>query len=259
MHLTGLDFIFWAAGFAAHLVLLGVLLIRRRFRVCPIFTALIVTNIVRTITLYIVLLSWNRAGYFYTFWSFGIVDTMIELSVVYEMYSLTFRPLGSWPRDVRSALVCVVTLSVAVAAGLTWLAVPSGRLWVQVVVIKSDFFSAAFMSGLFVGMIFLSVRAGLPWKTHVARIAQGFGAYSMIEVLIETGHICFGLGAKSSTYTALSHFRMSAYLFCVSYWILMLWRNAPEPKRLPEQLHGQLIQLRNMVDANLNGLRARRR
>ena len=87
MHLTGLDLLFWAAGFGAHLILLAVLLIRRRFKAFPVFTAFILSNIARTVALYFVERVGSRASYFYTFWSLGILDTLLQLAVVYEMYS----------------------------------------------------------------------------------------------------------------------------------------------------------------------------
>jgi len=259
MHLTGLDLLFWAAGFGAHLVLLAVLVIRRRFKVFPIFTAFTFANVVRTAALYLVQIYGTRFSYFFTYWSLAVLDTVLQLSVVYEMYSLTFRPLGRWAKDLHGAFVWLVTGSIAIAAGLTWLATPNAPLWMQVVMIKGSFFASACMSELFVGMVVLAVKSGLPWKTHVARISQGFGLYSIVDVLIEAGHSYFGLEHNSQAYTTLSHFRMTAYLLCVSWWIVMLWRNAPESRRLPDNMRGQLIQLQNMVYSDLEKIRARKR
>ena len=159
------------------------------------------------------------------------------------MYFRTFRPLGQWARDIRGALSWLLVAIVAVAAGLTWLAAPPVRLWMQAVVIRSNFFSSVCLSELFVGMIVLSVKSGLPWKSHVARISQGLGVYSGIDLLIETGH---------------SYFRMSAYLVCVAYWIIMLWRNAPEPRKLPDGLRGKLTRLQHLVDSDLDKIRVRK-
>ena len=259
MHLTGLDLLFWAAGLGAHLILLCVLLIRRRFKVFPIFTAFIAANIGRTIALYFVRLYGGKTTYFYTFWLLGVLDTLLQLSVVYEMFFLTFRPLGEWAEDVRGAFVWLVTLSIAIAAALTWLATPHARLWMQVVVIKGNFFSSVCMSELFVGMVVLAVKAGLPWKTHVARISQGLGVYFLVDVLIEAGHSYFGVDGNIQTYTMLSHFRMIAYLICVAYWTIMLWRKEPDLRKLPQSLRGQLSQLQNMVDPELYRIRARKR
>jgi hypothetical protein len=107
-------------------------------------------------------------------------------------------------------------------------------------------------------MIVLSVKSGLPWKSHVARISQGLGVYSGIDLLIETGHSYFGAGRNTQVYAVLSHFRMSAYLVCVAYWIVMLWRNAPEPRKLPDSLRGQLIRLQRSVDSDLDKIRVRK-
>jgi hypothetical protein len=128
---------------------------------------------VRTVALYFVEQHGSKASYFYTFWSLGLLDTGLQLAVVYEMYSRTFRPLGRWARDIRSTLSWLLVAIVIVAAGLTWLAAPPVRLWIQAVVIRSNFFSSVCLTELFVGMVYLSVESGLPWKTHVARVSQG--------------------------------------------------------------------------------------
>jgi hypothetical protein len=98
---------------------------------------------------------------------------------------------------------------------------------VQAVIIRGNLFSAALMSELFAGMVALSVTVGLPWKTHVANIAQGFGIYSIIDVLVEAAHSYFGLGRDTRAYDDLSHARIAVYLACTLYWIIMLWREAP--------------------------------
>jgi hypothetical protein len=259
MHLTGLDLVFWAAGFLGHIALLFVLWIRRRARVFPLFTALIAINVIRTSALYLVMHYGTKHAYFYAYWSLAVVDTALQLSVVYEMASHVFRPFGEWALDVRSSLLWLICGSIAVASGLTWLATPVTRIWMQAVVIKGSFFSSALMSELFVGMIALSVTAGLPWKTHVTRISQGLGVYSMIDVLIEGGHSYFGLSHGTQTYIALSHLRMGIYLVCIVYWIVMLWRDAPQPRELSANMRRQLFTLQRGVEYDLRKLRSWRR
>ncbi len=259
MHLTGLDLLFWVAGLGAHLILVSVLFVRGRFRAFPIFTAFTVANIARTAGLFLVMRYGSNGSYFGTYWSLGILDTLLQLAVVYEMYSLTFRPFGRWAPDVQGELVWLLAGSMAIAAALTWLATPPVRHWMQGVVIKGSFFSSACMSQLFVGMVALSVKAGLPWKSHVARISQGLGIYSIVDVLIEAGHSYFGVAGNIQAYTTLSHVRMGAYLLCVAYWIVMLWRNAPDSRKLPETMRGQLFQLQKIVDSEARSTRARRR
>jgi hypothetical protein len=259
MHLTGIDLVLWAASFIGHLTLLLVLIIRHRVKLFPFFTALIAANIVRTIALYAILHYGTKSDYFYTYWSLAIVDVILQLCVVYEMSAHIFRPLGVWAKDVRRIFIWLIGGSVVVAAALTWLATPKTRLWMQSVVIKGSFFSAALMSELFVGMMALSVAVGLPWKTHVGKIVQALGFYSMVDVFIEAGHSYFGVGHDIRIYAELSHLRIAIYLVCLIYWNTALWKEAPAPRRLPEDMRVRLFSLYQSVEYDLRKLRLWRR
>jgi hypothetical protein len=258
VHLTGIDLLFWAGSFLGHILLLSVLFIRRRAKEFPFFTTLISANIVRTIVLFLIQQYGTKADYFYTYWSLAVLDVILQLGVVYEMTSRIFRPLGEWASDIKLSLVVWIAGSIALAAGLTWLASPPTRLWIQTAMIRGNFFSASLLSELFVGMIVLSVTAGLPWKTHVARISQGLGIYSVCTVLIEAARIYFGLKRGTYTYDELSHTRIAVYLVCIVYWIIMLWREAPQPREMTEQMRRQPLELQRDVRHQLQSLRSRR-
>ena len=258
MHLNGLDLLFWVAGLAGHVALLFVLLWKKRAARFPIFTTLIAMNVVRTVILYGVLTFGTRRQYFYSYWSLTMVDAVLQFSVVYEMAAHAFRPLGAWARDVGDRMIGLIGLSLAIAGGLTWLASPPTRLWMQTVVIKGNFFSEVCMSELFVGISALSVTSGLPLKTHAAKIAQGLGAYSIFEVLIEGGHNYFGVLRDNHVYQVLAHVRMTAYISCVCYWIVMLWREEPAPRLLTPEMRSQLSELRRRVQEDLERLRSGR-
>ena len=258
MHLTGLDLVFWAASFAGHVTLLLVLFLRHRVKAFPLFTTFIAANILRTVALYLIVRFGSRATYFYTYWYLAILDVALQLCVVYELASSIFRPMGAWAKDVRRSFVLLGSLSIVVAAALAWLASPPTVLWMQTVMIKGNLFSASLMSELFVSMIAISVTVGLPWKTHVARIAQGLGLYSIVDVLVEAAHSYFGLGHDTRTYDNLSRLRIAVYLACTAYWIVMLWREAPEPRSLSQQMHSDLLLLQQRIGYKLQGLRSRR-
>jgi hypothetical protein len=258
MQLTGVDLFFWAASFLGHLILLFVLLKRHRAELFPFFTTLILTNILRTITLFVVVRHGTRDNYFYTYWSLAVLDTILQLCIAYEMASHVFRPLGVWASDVRKSFFWLLGSSVILACGLSWLASPPTRSVTQALVIKTNFFAAAWMSELFVGMMALSVRVKRPWNTHVASISKGFGVYSIVDVVIETGHTYFGVRQSTETYTALSHVRIAVYLCCVLYWIVVLWRDPPPSQQLTEQMRAQLSTLQRKVEYDLQSLRSRR-
>ena len=122
---------------------------------------------------------------------------------------------------------------------------------------RGNFFSSALQCELFVGMIAFSATANLPWKTHVARIAQGLGLYSLVGILTEAGHNV--LPRNTTLYETLSYVRMATYLICGSYWIVMLWMNAPALQELPEEMRHQLFTLQRGLAYDLRKLRALKR
>jgi len=259
MRLTSLDFLFWAAGFVSQIALLFVLWYRRRARVFPYFTALITLNVVRTTVLYFVLHHGTKAGYAHSYWSAAVLDVILQLCVVYEVASRVFRPLDIWASDVRSKFVWLLGLSFFVALGLSWLESPPARTWMQGFATKGNLFTAALQIELFVAMMALSISARLPWRTHVAKIAQGLGAYSLISVLFETGHSYYGMGRELPVFILLSHVRMAAYLGCVSYWIINLWSDERPAGAMTEQMRESMFALQVQVEYQLQNLRSRKR
>jgi hypothetical protein len=258
MHLTGLDLLFWGAGFLENLGLIFVLWYRRRAERFPFFTALITLVVIKSIVLYLVLRYGTKDGYFYTYWSLTILDTILQLCVVYEIASRVFRPLDVWAHDVRSSFVWLFSLSLSVAFVLTWLASPPARTWMQSFSTKGNLFTAALQSELFVAMMALSIHARLPWRTHVAKIAQGLGAYSLLAVLIETGHSYFGVGRELPAFIVLSHVRMAAYLACVNYWIISLWRKERPVRTMTPEMREKMFTLQMLLEYDLEDLRSRK-
>jgi hypothetical protein len=256
MHLTRLDLLLWTAGFCGHLVLLAVLFLRRQFRAFPMFTALITWNVLRTIWLYQTMHHRPQSTYFAEYWIFAALDTLLEVGVICDLAARTFGPSGKWEGKALARFVLIFAGSAVVAAALIALSTPPHWSWTQVLVIKGSLFSATWMSELFAGMLFLSVTAGLPWNTHVAKIAQGLGAYSLFDMLVEAGHSYFGAKWGSTLYADLSHLRIEAYLCCLIYWIVSLWSEAPEACGMTPEMREQLFTLLNRVEYDLRKLRS---
>jgi hypothetical protein len=259
MRLGGIDLLFWLLGFVAHLALLVVLVFRRRAERFPFFTALITLSVIRTIVLYLVLRYSSVDGYFYSYWSLSVLDTILQLCVVYEVASRVFRPLDVWAHDVRGSFVWLLGLSLSVAFLLTWMASPPARTWMQSFTTRGDLFTAALQSELFVAMMALSIHARLPWRTHVAKIAQGLGAYSLLGVLIKTGHSYFGVGRELPAFIVLSHVRMAAYLVCVNYWIISLWRKERPVRTMTPEMREKMFTLQMLLEYDLEDLRTRKK
>jgi hypothetical protein len=257
MHLTGTILLFWAAGLAIHFLLLLVLITRGRATMFPLFTTWIAMNIVNAIALYEIALHGSKHSYFVAYFAFAILDLILQLSVTYELASDVFCPSGRWAPDVRKGVFILALGSIAVALALACLPAPPEKTALGALLDRGNLFSSALQCALLVGMIAFSRTAGLPWKTHVARIAQGLGFFSLIGILTETGHNV--LTRNTAPYETLTYLRMTTYLVCASYWTVMLWMNAPAPQELPEEMRRRLYTLQRRVEFDLRRIRALRR
>jgi len=255
MPLSGLNNLFWAAGVLGHIALLIVLFVRRRAVRFPFFTALIFSNVLRSLILYLVRLYGSDRAYLVAYLLCEGVDILLQVSVVYEVAFNTLRPLGRWARDVRHSMFLLVGVSLLVASALTWMAAPDRPIWEFQLVIKAGFFSSTLMSELFLGMAVLSVTSGLPWRTHVARIAHGLGVYSLLDVAIETAKTALGAVQHQELQDALTYGRKAVYLVVLVYWIVTLWRDAPQPRELSEQVREQLRSIQARLAYDLFTLR----
>jgi hypothetical protein len=80
-----------------------------------------------------------------------------------------------------------------------------------------------------------------------------------MDILVEAGHSYIGVARDTRTYADLSHVRIAVYLACVMYWTVMLWREAPEPRKVTEQMRTQLFTLKGKMEYGLQSLRSRRK
>jgi hypothetical protein len=254
MPLSGLELLLWAVGLLGHSALLYVLIVRHGVRQFPAFTALIVASIVRTVLLFSLFFRGQNA-YAAGYLGMDFVDMSLQLAIVYELAAFVFRPLGRWASDIRSPIAWLAIASILLASGLTWLAVPAANIWERTLIFRAGFFSSALLSELFVGMVVLSVTAGLPWKTHAARIAHGLGAFSIVDVLIEAAHTLHGVWFGLQISDLLTMFRMALYLACLAYWIVTLWQKEPARVQLSAESREHLLQLQARVAYDLSTLR----
>jgi hypothetical protein len=259
MELTGFDRFLWVATFCAQILTLLVLIVRRRVSSFPLFTCYIVEGICTNIVEFFVFYHCSILTYCYWYWSLGILDQILLLSVFYEISGHVFCPTGVWARDVRRTFLAVVCISVAVAFLLTSLAHPTALIRVETFILRANFFSAALISELLVGMVVLSATAGLPWKTHVARVAQGLGAYSLVCIATSVISNYLIAHGRAKLFKQLAHFEQLTYLMCEIYWIVALWREAPVPRELPESMRIQIYTLQKEVENDLIRVRAWRK
>ncbi len=258
MYLTRLDLFLWGAGFLSNVLLLFILFYRRRAFQFPFFTAIITLEVCKTILLYLVRGYGTKSNYFYAYWSLTLADTLLQLCVVYEVASQVFRPMQRWASDLRRSFGWMVFLSVGLASAITWLASPQALNWMQALATRGNLFGASLMSELFVAMLVISMTAGLPWRSHAGAIAQGLGGYSLVSVLIETGHAYFGVGGDMPAFVLLSQLRMVAYLGCVGYWTVNLASDEQPGRVMTGEMRAAMVTLHAQLAGDLRSLRFRK-
>jgi hypothetical protein len=255
VQLTGVDRLFWVLCFCGHCILLVTLIVRRRVATLPVFTSFIVMNIVRTVVLYVTLGYGSKDQYFYAYWSLAILDVVLQFALAYELAAHVFRPLGVWAPDVRQSFIGMAGASLLIAFGLTWLAAPPTHTLRLAIVLRGDFFASVLLSELFVAMIALSVTLGLPWRTHVARVAQGIGIFALTGLLTDAARTYFGTGRGAESFVLISQLQNGLYLVCLSYWMITLAQDEPAPRKLPEELHNELRILQTRAAFLLRSMR----
>ena len=262
MGLSGVQWFLWVGCFVEECVLLAVLLLRRRAAGFPAFTSLIAFCIARTVVLFSIGYRYgvnNSPPYLWAYWSLGYVYDLILLAVFFELARQVFCPTGTWARDIRRAFQWLVGCSLLLALFLTWLASPPFTHWYETYLLRSDLFVSLLMSELFIGAMALAARAGLPWKTHAARIAAGFGVSALISVVLQGANNVFGMGHGGHTYPFIAKVESFSTFGFLGFWIVALWLEAPAPRELPDAMLMQIYTLQRRVERDLVRIRNWRR
>jgi hypothetical protein len=254
MHPSTLDFFFWAAGLLGHLLLLAVLVVRRRIRHMPFFSALVGSNVVETVALFYILHYGTKTAYSNAYWSFAFLEAALKFAVLYEVANNVFRPAGVWARDVRGRIVLLASTSVLAALVLAWMASPPAKTLLASLIIRANLFSAVLLSMLFAAIIATSSQVGLAWRNHVWQIALGLGVYSMATFIVEGLHSYFGVASNTISYKFLSRIRIALYLVSLSYWIIMLWFDEPNRRPVTPAMRARPFALGGQVARDLTAL-----
>lgn len=259
MHVSAFDGFLWAVGALGQAVLLFVVFVRHRAKEFPVFTALVGWSFSGAVALYFLRRLAGPWAYYYAYWIVGTVDMLIQVAVVCEVASHVFAPLGQWAPDVRQSFIKLAGGSIVFALVLAILQSPGRSTFMETAIARGTLFSAVLMSELFVGLVALSATAGLPWKTHVARITQGLGAYSILCVILDTSTAWMAWPHQAHAIHAVSQVRIVAYNIALVYWSVMLWRDAPAPRELPDSMRIQIFQLHRQVEYDLGRIRGWRK
>lgn len=229
MDLTLTAQILWAAGFLEHAALLLVLIVRKRWRTFPVFTALIGFNTFRTILLAVLLAIYKSPSsnqYAYAYWGATFVDLALQIGIIYELARVVLTPAGTWVQEAKKQFLAFGIAGAVIAAVIAYAIHPSSPTTLDFWIEKGELFSAMLTLELFAAMLFASSRLGLVGRSHVMRLGQGWSIWAIVALLAEGIYSHFGPGWHNDLPDTV---RILAYQAVTIYWIVTLWR--PEPKR----------------------------
>jgi hypothetical protein len=248
MNLSTFERVLWVAGFVGQLGLLAVLLVRRRWKEFPVFTALMAFESALTAVLFLVYRIAPAQWYAPVYWSYAAVDFLLQVALVLEIARVVLRPTGTWIRDAKRQFLFMGACGILVAAILAWIVSPptSGRL--ETLEVGANLFTSLVTCELFVVMSLTANRLGLAWRSHVMAVAQGLTAWASVAVLIDASHSYFG---QVRGFLGLEHVKMLAYLATLVFWMIQLWRDEPVRQPISPRLQQYILDLNQRVQYDL--------
>lgn len=246
MQFSLLDNVFWAGSFVAEIALIIVLLVRGRWKLFPVFTALIGYYIVQTIVMFFVYRYGTADLYRFGYWIAFVIDISLQVALIFEIARIVLRPTGTWVQDARSTFLIWGIVGALIALALAYAVKPSAPKSIDAWGIRAFLFTSLLFCELFVVMMFAAQRLGLVWKNHVMRLGQGLTAWALISAVVDTAHSYFG-AAHLYDFARLEHIRIGAYIVAVIYWIVAFWLPEPERRPLSAEMRQYLVDLHAKV------------
>ena len=251
MNVSMLDNALWAAGFAGHVALVLVLVLRRRAREYPVFTSMMGFQALTTIVLFLISRLASHHAYFLAYWITGFADYAFQVALIYEIARDVLRPTGTWVRDARNSFFLWGAVGLVAAAALSMqLGPPQARglgLWnVRVTV-----FTSLLTCELFLAMSAAANRLGLQRRSYVVAIGQGIAITAFSALLEEFAHVILGWERE---FVVFSYLRMAVYLSVLGFWVVTFW--LPEKARAPlsPEMSAYLVALHRRVQYDLTSV-----
>jgi hypothetical protein len=248
-----MDNLGWAAAFATTCLLLAVMLVRGRWRQFPALTAVLVFDITRTITLFLLHHPSTYTWYAHIYWWALVPDFALQLAVAFEIARIVLRPTGTWVHDARTQFLIAGAGGMVVAALLAWWVTPPAQTALRAWGIRGNLFTSLVICELFVAVSLTANRLGLGWRHHVMAVGQGFTAWSGITLLNTALQSYLGQG---TLFRLLDDLRGNSFSLAMVWIAIQLWLPEPERQPLAPELQRYILALHQRVAYDLRRIDA---
>jgi hypothetical protein len=254
MKFSGFQTLMWGLSFWTTAALVGVLLVRGRWREFPIFTSMLAFDTARSVVLYVLYRHGLTAWYARVYWPLLWPDFALQLGVAIEIGRIVLRPTGTWVRDARSRFAAAAVGGIALAALLTWWVSPPMQTARAIWHVRGNLFTSLVICELFVAMGLTANRLGLGWRSHVMAVGQGLTVWSSITVATTALQSYVGF---TPLYRALDQVRGIAFLGAVLWMLARLWVSEPARQPLAPELERYILALHQRVEYDLRRIGVR--
>lgn len=255
MNLSAFDLTLWGAVSLGQAVLLAILVLQRRWREFPAFTAFTGFETVLNPLLYAILKHGSQALYGLTYYVAVLLEFALELGVIWEIARIVMRPTGTWVRDARKQFILLGTAGILLAAALPWLITPPAASMMERLAVRGNLFTSLVICELIAVVTRTSKSLGLGWRNHVMALGNGWTAWAVIAILVDGLHSYFG---AECYFQGLEYVRMFAYLTALGYWIVQFWLEEPARQPISPELRNYIQALHKRLNLDLDTLNAQR-
>jgi len=255
MNLSALDWVLIAATSLGNTALFAVLLIRRRWKDFPIFTAYMGFETVLNIVQYA--LFQNGLGIWLTrvYWASVLIEFVLQLAIIFEIARIVLRPTGTWVRDAKEQFILWGVAGILFAAALPWLITPPATSLLGRLMVRGFLFTSLVICELIAVVTRTSKSLGLGWRNHVMALGNGWTAWAVVAILVDGLHSYFG---AHRYFGELDYARMFVYLAVLGYWTVQFWLEEPARKPISPQLQAYILALHERIKNDLDTVSAQR-
>ena len=255
MNLSLLDLGLWAVGFLGNAALFTILMVRRRYREFPVFTALIGFEADMSARLYLIYLHGSYVWFVRIYWTYVLLDFLLQLGVIWEIARIVLRPTGTWVRDARKQFLLWGAAGILFAAALPWLVTPPDTTLLGQLQMRGNLFTSLVFCELIAVVTRTSKSLGLGWRNHVMALGNGWTAWAVVAILVGGLHSYFG---AERYFRELEHVRMFTYLAVLGYWNVQFWLEEPARQPISPQLRAYIQDLHQRIKNDLDTVGAQR-
>lgn len=234
MNLSLMATVLWAAGFVLNAALVSVLLLKRRYRTVPWFTAWIGLECLETIALFLAYRFASKHAYAVIYWTSDFLDVSLQAAVVLEIAATVLRRSGRWVAGARVRLAAMGATAPIVALVMALLMHPAAETPLDAWAARASLFTTILVFLLFIAVVVASAQLGLGWRSYAMRESYGLVVWVVIAFLTDTLHSYW---RTLGHFTLLENVRIAVFQLASVYWIVIFW--LPEPELVPITLENK--------------------